>query len=180
MTEEEIQALKEELESTKTELEPTKAELETVRAELQSIQSALEAAQIERTSATDSVTDLSLKLETSLNENQALEEKLSVSEGLLSQANTSITDLVSAYKESLALSNPSIPVALITGDTIQAVNQSLENARVMVDKVKANLETEIASGKVPAGAPPRTEPDLSALSPREKIQYAITKEGGNK
>ena len=93
----------------------------------------------------------------------------------MAQSNTGMTELLSAYKEAVASANPSVPVELITGETLQAVRQSFDNAVVMVDKVKASLAAEIASGKVPPGAPPRTPPDLSSLSPREKIQYAITK-----
>ena len=73
--------------------------------------------------------------------------------------------------------NPTVPAELITGDTIDAVDQSLESAKSLVSTVRATIEAEIAAGKVPAGAPPRTPPDLSSLSPREKIQYAV---GGNK
>jgi hypothetical protein len=43
--------------------------------------------------------------------------------------------------------------------------------------VKKSVEKEISNIKVPAGAPGRRASDLSALSPREKIQYAI---GGKK
>ena len=45
--------------------------------------------------------------------------------------------------------------------------------KALVTKVKQGLEIEISLARVPAGAPERTLPDLSALSPREKIQYAI-------
>jgi hypothetical protein len=62
---------------------------------------------------------------------------------------------------------------LITGDTIESINESLKKAKTLVSQVRQGLETEIAGAKIPAGAPPRTPPDLSALSPREKIQYAI-------
>jgi len=35
------------------------------------------------------------------------------------------------------------------------------------------MEEEVSKARIPAGAPQRVPPDLSALSPREKIQYAI-------
>ena len=62
---------------------------------------------------------------------------------------------------------------LITGDTVEAINQSLENARALISRVRQVLEEEVAKTRVPSGAPQRAPPDLSALSPREKIQYAI-------
>ena len=62
---------------------------------------------------------------------------------------------------------------LITGDTVEAINQSLENAGTLISKVRQGLEEEASRVRVPAGAPQRAPLDLSALSPREKIQYAI-------
>ena len=49
----------------------------------------------------------------------------------------------------------------------------VEKAKALVSRVKQGVEAEVSLAKVPAGAPERTLPDLSALSPREKIQYAI-------
>ena len=69
--------------------------------------------------------------------------------------------------------NPGVPAELITGDTIEEVNVSLKNAQAIVDRVRQEMEAEASKTKIPAGAPQRTPPDLSALSPREKIKYAI-------
>ena len=99
-----------------------------------------------------------------------MEEKLTVT-------NDSLSEAVASYKNMVIRTNPDIVEELISGDTIESVNESLEKARSLVGKVRQGLETEIASGRVPAGAPERRSPDLSALSPREKIQYGI---GGKK
>ena len=88
-----------------------------------------------------------------------------------------ISQTVTAYKTLVVKANPGVIEELITGNTITEIDQSLENARTLISKVRGGIEQEIASGRVPAGAPQRTPPDLSALSPREKIQYAI---GGKK
>jgi len=102
----------------------------------------------------------------------------------LTQANSRVSELeqvvakaVASYKAMVTQSNSEVPEELISGDTIDSVNESLMKAKTLIGKVKQGLEAEITSSKVPAGAPLRTPPDLSALSPREKIQYAI---GGKK
>ena len=102
----------------------------------------------------------------------------------LTQANTRISELeqamtsaVTGYKAMVTQSNPEVPEELISGDTVESINESLAKAKTLINKVKQGLEAEITSSKIPAGAPPRTPPDLSALSSREKIQYAI---GGKK
>jgi len=102
-----------------------------------------------------------------------LKQALAESEEKLTTINHSLAEAVAVYKELVAQSNPEVLEELIIGDTIEAINESLENAKTLVSRVRQGLEAEITAGKVPAGAPIRTPPDLSALSPREKINYAI-------
>lgn len=106
-----------------------------------------------------------------------LKETVVTSDRKLTEANGSLAQAVESYREQVAVANPDVPAELIAGDTIGAVNESLENARTLVDKVKQGIEAEASRVKVPAGAPQRAPLDLSGLSPREKIQYAI---GGNR
>jgi uncharacterized coiled-coil protein SlyX len=96
----------------------------------------------------------------------ALKQSLAELESRLSQA-------VASYRAMVIKANPTVPEELITGESIEEIDQSLANAKVLVDRVRQELGAEIATAKVPAGAPSRTPPDFSALSPKEKIQYAI-------
>lgn len=171
MTEEEVQALQ-------TELEGVRAENETLSQELEvkvTYSTELEQTVVERDTEITTLKQI-------VSDNEADKEALGVS--IRNETQRSIDDLtdsytqaVNAYKAVVVSANPTVPAELITGDTIDAVDQSLESAKSLVSTVRATIEAEIAAGKVPAGAPPRTPPDLSSLSPREKIQYAV---GGNK
>ena len=105
----------------------------------------------------------------------------------LAKANTRVSELeettveserklvqtVSSYRALVVKANPGVLEEMITGDTIEDINASLEKATTLVDRVKQGLEAEIASIRIPAGAPERAPIDLGALSPLEKIQYAI-------
>ncbi len=91
----------------------------------------------------------------------------------LTTLNNSLAEAVASYKTMVVQVNPEVIKELISGDTIESINESLDKAKDLVSKVRQGVETEISLAKVPAGAPERTSPDLSALSPREKIQYAI-------
>ena len=102
-----------------------------------------------------------------------LKQAVAESEEKLTTINHSLAEAVASYKALVAQFNPEVLEELITGDTIEAINESLEKAKTLVNRVRQGLEAEITAGKVPAGAPIRTLPDLSALSPREKINYAI-------
>jgi molybdopterin converting factor small subunit len=99
---------------------------------------------------------------------------------------TELEDLMAQKDEELAKANARIveleqTVANLDSEVVslkQALAESEERlttikAKTLVNRVKQGLEAEITAGKVPAGAPIRTPPDLSALSPREKINYAI-------
>ena len=102
-----------------------------------------------------------------------LKQAVAESEEKLTSVNHSLTEAVASYKAMVVEANPQVFEELITGDTIEAINESLEKAKTLISRVRQGLEAEITVGKVPAGAPIRTPPDLSALSPREKINYAI-------
>jgi uncharacterized coiled-coil protein SlyX len=106
-----------------------------------------------------------------------LEQAVAGSEEKLTTIQNSLADAVVGYKAMVVQANPEVLEELITGDTIESINGSLNKAKTLISRVRQGLETEISGARIPAGAPQRTPPDLSALSPREKIQYAI---GGKK
>jgi len=104
------------------------------------------------------------------------QSQVELEEGL-SAGSKSLADAITSYRAVLVQTNPEVMEELISGDTIEAINESLEKAKSLIGRVRQGLETEISLVRVPAGAPERRAPDLSALSPSEKIQYAI---GGRK
>ena len=85
----------------------------------------------------------------------------------------SLKQAVAGYKTLVIQSNPGVPEELIAGDSIEAITDSLVSAKELVTKIRNGMEAEISLVRVPIGAPERAAPDLSALSPREKIQYAV-------
>jgi len=106
-----------------------------------------------------------------------LEQAVAESDEKLTTIQNSLAEAVAGYKAMVVQANPEVLEELISGDTVDSINDSLNKAKTLVSRVRQGLETEISGAKIPAGAPQRTPPDLSALSPREKIQYAI---GGKK
>jgi len=156
LTEEEIKALQDELESIRGEL---KQEKETLTSELSSRNTRV--SELEQAVASKDSDVITLKQTVA-----ELDEKL----GLVNQ---SLNQAVSSYKALVVQANPGVIEELISGDSIEQVNESVERAKTLVSRVRKGLEAEVSKTRVPAGAPERTLPDLSALSPREKIQYAI-------
>ena len=80
------------------------------------------------------------------------------------------------YRELLLAGAPEVPAELVTGATIEEVDVSFAAARGVVAEVRRRIEEQAGAEHVPAGAPPRAAPDLSGLSPAEKIAYALSRQ----
>ena len=102
-----------------------------------------------------------------------LEEAITQSEERFNATSHSLAEALASYKAMVIEANPEVPEELVSGDSIDAVNESLRQAQGMISRVRQGLEAEISAVRIPVGAPQRRPPDLSALSPREKIQYSL-------
>ena len=82
---------------------------------------------------------------------------------------------VSRYRDALIAGAPDLPEELVRGNTIEELDRSVESAKKIVEKVASRIEARAPEARVPSGAPARRPADVSGLSPREKILYAINK-----
>jgi len=104
-------------------------------------------------------------------------ERIAGLEKTLGERDKSLKDAVDRYRSVVLRAGTDIPPELVTGDTIEAIDRSYEAARALVGKVRQSVEKEQALTRVPLGSPPRRSLETGALSPREKIQFAL---GGKK
>ena len=81
------------------------------------------------------------------------------------------------YRQIILSGSPDVPEELIKGETVEEIEASFKQARQVVEKVRRGLEGKQQLERVPAGAPPRSPLDVSAMSPQEKIGYALIKGG---
>jgi len=102
-----------------------------------------------------------------------LKQSLAEMEAQMAELKDGQSQAIANYRALVVRSNPELPEELITGDSVEEIDKSLAGAQSLINRVRQRLETEIAGAKIPAGAPLRTPADLSALSPQEKIQYAM-------
>ncbi len=82
---------------------------------------------------------------------------------------------VGRYRIALMVSAPELPEELISGNTIEELDNAMDSAKKIVEKVASRIGARTPEKRVPSGAPARRETDLSGLSAREKIMYAINK-----
>ncbi len=105
-----------------------------------------------------------------------LESDIAARDSELSVLKDALAGAVARYRAAVAASAVGVPEELLRGETVDEIDTSLEQARRIVSKVREQLERDAAAKSVPTGAPPRTPPDMSALSPAEKIVHALTAE----
>ena len=86
-----------------------------------------------------------------------------------------LAQAVGKYRTRLLAESPEVPEELVRGDTPEEVDASFAAARQVVERIKQRLETQTSAERVPAGAPARGLPDLSSLSPAEKIAYGLAR-----
>jgi len=152
-------------------------ELEQARARVGELENLLAQRDKELVSRSSRISELEQLVADRDSQIAALKQSVAELEEKLADLNNALTQTVASYRALVIKSNPGVPEELITGDTVEDIDESLANAQTLIDRVRQRLEAEIAAAKVPAGAPQRVPVDLSALSPREKIRYAI---GGKK
>ena len=103
----------------------------------------------------------------------ALKQAMEDAEGRIKEIGENLTKAVASYKEQVIQGNPGVPADMIVGETVEEIDESLEKALALIEKVRQEMEAEASKMRIPGGAPQRTPIDLSGLSAREKIQYAI-------
>lgn len=93
----------------------------------------------------------------------------------MSSLRQQLSSVTQKYRALILAGAPEVPEELVKGETPDEVDAAFAAAREMVERVRQQLEAKAAAERVPAGAPIRSGPDLSALSPVEKIAYALSR-----
>jgi chromosome segregation ATPase len=85
---------------------------------------------------------------------------------------------VSKYLGMAKASNPQVPGDMISGETIEEIDASVDKGKGLVSAVKKTLESETAAAKVPAGAPTRGE-TTEGMSNKDMIAAGLRQKGGS-
>ena len=102
-------------------------------------------------------------------------DALAVQEEELSSLREELSKALNSYRETLLEKAPEVPEELVKGETVEEMDASFAAAREMVERVRGRLEAKAQMERVPTGAPARTSPDLSSLSPMEKIAHGLSR-----
>jgi chromosome segregation ATPase len=77
------------------------------------------------------------------------------------------------YRAAVLDAEPWLAPELVTGGTIDEVEASAQRARDVAAFVRGRMEEQANTARVPAGAPSRGGPDVSAMTPEQKIRYGL-------
>ena len=159
-------------------------ELTAIREELMAAQSELERFQVTAADREARAAHLEGQLSQVREELSQAESETQAREGELAGAREQVESLqaqvrssAERYREAALQQSPELPAELVTGDTVEEVDQAIQRARETVSKVRGHLESQAQAGRVPVGAPPRSGPDFSAMSAEEKIHLGLQQRG---
>jgi len=119
------------------------------------------------------VTNLETEVATKTQDIEALKGQLAEASTNFEGAKAAYAYAVEDFKKLAAASNPLIPPEVIFGTTVEEVKASLARTNKLVANVQESLAKQAAAASVPAGAPQRTGPDVSAMSTTEKINLGL-------
>jgi chromosome segregation ATPase len=167
VTDEEITALQDELAEAQTEVD----RLQTITADREA-----RAAHLEETLAQlrEEQSQLSASLREAQAQLAARDEELAALRQEVEALQASLKAAASKYRDALLASKPEVPPDLVSGETVEEVDQQLEVGLRMIAQLRSHLESQAQALRVPTGAPARRTPDLSALSPAEKIVHGLS------
>jgi len=169
VTDEEIAALQDELTEARTEVD----RLQTIAADREA-----RAAHLEETLAQlrEEQSQLSASLHEAESQLAARDEEMVTLRQEVEALRASLKAAASKYRHALLASQPEVPPDLVNGETVEEVDQQLEAALRMIAQLRGHLESQAQALRVPSGAPARRAPDLSALSPGEKIVHGLSQQ----
>jgi len=169
VTDEEITALQDELAEAKTEVDRLQTMAADREARAAHLEETLAQLREEHSQLSASLGEAEAQLAARDDELTALREQV---EGL----QASLKAAASKYRSALLASQPEVPPDLVSGETVEEVDQQLEAALRMIAQLRGHLESQAQAARVPTGAPARRAPDLSALSPAEKIVHGLSQQ----
>ena len=150
---------------------PTPDELAALKAQLEEEQAVLADARAQLTARDDRIAALEGELNQEKTQREQTMAELQDSKEAHAQA---VSHYLNAQR---VLNRGTLPEAIIRGETIRDIDDSVSEALAIAEAVKTTLAAEAKNARVPAGAPTRAI-DMDALTPEEKIKVGLSQEKG--
>jgi chromosome segregation ATPase len=154
------------------------AQIEALQAAAADAEARAATARSELAEARRQATEMEERLSLVTGERETAYGELAETREALSAAQTAVREAASKYRAAVLASAPEIPEDLVPeAEDIAEIDRGVEAARRVVSSVREKMEAETAgqalSLRVPGGAPARRAPDVSGLSPEDKIRLGL-------
>lgn len=125
----------------------------------------------------DALAELAAVAEAESDDVEAARTELERTRAALEAERAATREAVARYRAAALAAEPEIPAELVQGETLEAVDASLEAARRAVAQIRERLAAqathEAAAGGFPVGAPSRRGVGGAGLSAGEKIARGL-------
>jgi septal ring factor EnvC (AmiA/AmiB activator) len=160
-------------------------DLAEARAEIEALQAAAADAEARAATACDDLAEarghaaeVEEQLALAAAERETARGELAETREALTAARTAVREAAARYRAAVLAAAPDIPQDLVPeAEDIAEIDRCVESARRVVGRVREKLEEATAEAartlRVPAGAPARRAPDVSSLSPEDKIRLGL-------
>lgn len=153
---------------------PSQEDYQALKAELEAERTKAQEAVAQATKELqDKIVTLEAEVTTKTQDIEALKSQAAEASTNFEGAKAAYAYAVEDFKKLALSANPLLPPDVIYGTTIEEVKASTDRANALVSKVRESLQSQASIAQVPAGAPARTAPDLSALSTTEKLTLGL-------
>jgi len=149
-------------------------EVADAQAQIEALQETAADAEARAATAADELAAVRTELAEAQGTRDSAQAELAALHTELVGARTQLRDAAVRYREARLAAAPEIPADLVpSADDLEEIDLQFEAAQRVVGQLREKLEDETRSARVPVGSPPRRAPDLSALSPAEKIKMGL-------
>lgn len=103
-----------------------------------------------------------------------MSEKAASMESELEEARSQLRETLLRYREVRLAATPEVPADLVPeGTSLAEIDARFQAAQEMALRLREQIKSEHPPARVPTGSPARRAPDLSSLSPAEKIRLGL-------
>jgi len=148
-------------------------ELVEVRRELEALQGQVADAEARAAHHRQQAALLQQQLEQARQEVARLQGELTQARDEAEALRQRLREAALRYREARLAARPELPPELVTGETLEEIEQQLQQAEGIVARLRERMEEQAQGESFPAGAPPRRGPDVSSLTPLEKIRRGL-------
>jgi chromosome segregation ATPase len=149
-------------------------QLAEAQAQIEALQSAAADAEARAATLHDRVSQMEAGLAEAESVSASAQAELAGVRAELEDARAELRTAAAKYREARLAAAPEVPGDLVPEATsLDEVDRGFESALRVVSRLRERLQEESRGPRVPAGSPARRAPDLSALSPAEKIRVGL-------